>query len=279
VCLLTLFTPAPALAQLPDKQTLDTLRNRLLEPSDAYPRAAEIPSVDLKVTDGGISMTAEIHAAVQVAVPLPGRLPSWSPVSVQVDGAPESVLRREDGYLWVVLSPGVHRVTVEGRIPGTTEWEWTFLLKPRCVAIEAPGWTVTGVRPNGIPENQVFFARQRKVVAGEAEYDRKDFNAIVVVDRHLEIGLVWQARHVVTRLSPKGKAVSLRIPLLKGEKVLSPNVLVEEGGVEVRLGAGDDTLSWESQLPVGEPITLTAEQTDRWIERWHLVTSRSCAGF
>ena len=50
------------------------------------------------------------------------------------------------------------------------------------------------------PENQVFFARQRAAVAGEAEYDRKDFNTIVVVDRQLEVGLIWQVRNVVTRL-------------------------------------------------------------------------------
>ena len=268
-----LLTPAQSFAQLPDKETLNTLRNRLLEPSDAYPRAAEIPSVGLRVADGKIAMDAEIHAAVKVAVPLPGKLPSWSPVSVRVDGVPESVLRRDDGYLWVVIPAGVHGVTVEGRIPATTEWEWTFLLKPRRVAIDAPGWNVTGVRPNGVPENQVFFARQRQAIAGEAEYDRRDFNAIVAVDRQLEVGLVWQASTVVRRLSPSGKAVSLRVPLLAGEKVLSSNVIVEAGFVEVRLGAGEDAFSWESELPVGEPIVLTAEKTDRWVERWHLVTS------
>ena len=36
-------------------------------------------------------------------MPLPGRLPAWSPVSVLVDGKPEAALRRDDGYLWVVL--------------------------------------------------------------------------------------------------------------------------------------------------------------------------------
>lgn len=273
ILLLAAFAPLGAFAQLPDKETLNTLRDRLLETSDAYPNAAEIPSVELKVSAGRISMAAEIHAAVKVAVPLPGRLPSWSPVSVNVDGAPESVLRRDDGYLWVVVPAGVHRVTVEGLIPGATEWEWTFLLKPRRVAIEAPGWTVTGVRPNGIPENQIFFARQRKAAAGEAEYDRKDFNAIVAVDRHLEVGLVWQVRNVVTRLSQAGKAVSLRVPLLAGEKVLSSGVMVEDGFVEVRLGAGEMEFAWESELPIGEKIALTAGQTDRWVERWHLVTS------
>jgi hypothetical protein len=273
VLLLALCLPTRSSAQLPDKETLGTLRERLLEPSDAYPNAAEIPSVDLKLSDGAISMVAEIHAATRVAVPVPGRLPAWSPVSVTMDGAPAASLRREDGYLWVVVPEGVHRVAVQGMLPEATEWAWSFLLKPRRVVIDAPGWSVTGVRPGGVPEQQVFFARQRKAAEGEAAYDRKDFNAIVVVDRHLEVGLNWQVRSEVKRLSSAGRAVSLKVPLLEGEKVLTSNMMVENGAIEVRLGAGEESFAWESELPVGAKIALTAEKTDRWVERWHLVTS------
>lgn len=137
--LLTLLAPAQSIAQLPDQEMLDTLRQRLLETSDAFPHAAEIPSVDLKLTDGAISTSAVVHTAVKVAVPMPGKLPSWSPVSVTIDDSPASVVRRDDGYLWVVVPEGVHRVTVEGLLPATTEWAWTFLLKPRRVSIDAPG--------------------------------------------------------------------------------------------------------------------------------------------
>ena len=37
-------------------------------------------------------------------------------------------------------------------------------LRPRLVEIDAPGWAVTGVKPNGVPEAQVFFARQQAAV-------------------------------------------------------------------------------------------------------------------
>ena len=262
-----------ASAQIPDPAMLDLLRQRLLEPSDAYPQAAEISSVQLTVSAGRIVMEAEIHAATGVAVPLPGRLPAWSPVAIRVDEEPNSLVCRQDEYLWVTLAPGVHRVVVEGMLPETTEWEWTFLLRPRRVAIEAPGWTVTGVRANGVPEAQVFFSRQQQVTGGEAAYDRRDFNAIVVVDRYLEVGLIWQLRTEVSRLSSAGKAVSLPVPLLPAERVLTSNMVVEGGTIEVKLGAGEDRFSWESELPVGEPIRLAAQPSDRWVERWHLVTS------
>lgn len=280
--LCALFLPSRAPAQIPDKEMLNTLRKRLLEPSDAYPRAAEIASVDLKITEGRIVMDTEVHAALRVAVPLPGRLPAWSPVSVKFggeqDGAGPSngqdvVVCRQDGYLWAVVPEGVSHVVVEGLLPDATQWEWTFLLKPRRVSIDAPGWTVTGVRPNRVPEQQVFFNRNQRAAEGEAAYDRKSFHAVVAVNRHIEVGLVWRLRTEVGRLSEPGKAVSLSVPLLAGERVLTSNVITDDGMMEVRLGAKENEFVWESELPIGKDIRLRAPATDQWVERWHLVTS------
>ena len=266
---------APAGAQeIPDTATLETLRQRLLERSDAFPNAADIPEVVLTLADRRLTMDAEIHAAARVAVPLPGRLPAWSPVSVSVDGRPEAALRRSDGFLWVVLAPGVHRVRVEGMISDATDWEWTFLLRPHRVRIEGPGWTWTGVKPDGTPEGQVFFARQQKAAApGAAAYERNDLATLAIIDRQIELGLVWQVRTTVSRLTPAGKAVSLRVPLLPGENVLSANAVVRDGFIEVRLGAQQQTFSWESGLDMVESIKLATRAGDPWVERWQLVAS------
>jgi hypothetical protein len=264
---------APAAAQIPDQQTLQTLRERLVKAPDAYPRAADIPSVALTLNDRRLTLEAEVHTAVPTAVPIPGRLPAWSPISVQVNGKPEPSLRRQDGYLWVSLPAGVHRVLVEGSLAELTEWEWSFLLKPRRVAITAPGWNVSGVRPDGTPEQQVFFARQQPAATGESSYDRQDLQTLALVDRRLELGLFWQVRTTVSRLSPSGKAMVLRVPLLPGENVLSPDAVVQDGVIEVRLGAQEDMKSWESRLPVGNRLALATRAEDTWVERWTLVAS------
>jgi hypothetical protein len=271
--LLTLGLTAVRAQEIPNKETLETLRERLLEPSDAYPTAANISSVALSLKNGKLSMDAEIHTALQVAVPLPGKLPDWSPLSVLVDGKPEPALRRDDGYLWVVLPAGVHRVQVEGLLSDATEWEWTFLLKPRRVTIDAPGWNVSGVRPDGVPDQQIFFAQQQKAAAGQASYDRQDYQSLVVVQRHIELGLIWQVRTTVSRLSPEGKAVALRVPLLPGENVLSSNTIVKDGFIEVRLGAQDKAFVWESELTIAKDLKLSTKATDTWVERWDLIAS------
>ncbi len=258
---------------IPDPVTLEKLRERLLEVSDAYPHAASIPSVSLTLTDRRLVIEAEIHTALRTAVPLPGRLPAWSPVTVRVEGQPEVALRRDDGFLWVVLPEGVHQVRIEGVLPNLAEWEWTFLLKPRSVKIEAPGWTVSGVRADGVPEQQVFFAPQQRSAASQASYERQDWQTLAQIDRHLELGLLWQVRTVVRRLSPLGKAVALRVPLLPGENVLSANAVVRDGLIEVRLGAQEPSFTWESSLSPVNQLQLATQATDNWVERWQLVAS------
>lgn len=260
--------------QIPSQQLLDALRERLLAPSDAFPRAAEVAASRLTLRGSQITIESEIHAALRVAVPLPGRLATWSPLSVKIDDKTTGIaVSRRDGYLWAVVPEGVHKVVVEGLAPAADEWEWTFLLKPRQVSIDAADWSVTGVGPNGVPEQQVFFAKKQKVAASEAAYDRKDFQAVVAVQRQIEAGLVWRAHNSVTRLSSPGKAISLKVPLLPGENVLTANVSETGGEIELRLAAGETSLEWESELPITPTIHLTARNNSQWVERWQLIAS------
>lgn len=262
-----------ARAELPEKEMLETLRARLTEVSDAFPNAADIPHVALTLRDRRLSMEVEIHTAARAAVPLPGKLPEWSPLSVSVDGTPAPALRRSDGFLWLVLPQGVHRVRIEGSIADLSEWQWTWKLRPRRVTIDAPGWQVGGVKPGGIPEAQVFFAREVKSAGDGANYDRPNLQTVVAVERRIELGLVWQVSTNVGRLSSGGGAVSLRIPLLPGESVLTPGAVVRDGFIEVRLGTGQDHFIWNSELAVGNQIELSSRADDTWVEHWLLSAS------
>ncbi|MFZ4776529.1 MAG: hypothetical protein ACOYM3_14250 [Terrimicrobiaceae bacterium] len=267
-----IFLPT-ANAEIPDAQTLETLRTRLLEAPDAFPNAAAIPRASLRLTGNRLEMDVQIDAAVRAAVPLPGRLPAWSPVSVFLDGKPAAALRREDGYLWIPVPEGVHQVKVEGLLPEVSDWEWTFLLKPRSVTIEAPEWTVNGLSASGVPDQQIFFTKIQKSTPGEAAYDRQDFSTLAAVDRRIELGLVWQVRTTVSRISPGGKAIALRVPLLEGENVLTSNAQIKDGMIEVRLGAQQDAFTWESELSPSAALALSSRSSDSWVEVWHLIAS------
>ncbi len=273
ILLAALLSPASAQAQFPDAKMIGTLRERLLDKTNLPPQTAEIPFVSLKLEDGKITADVEIHTATLAAVPLPGRFPAWSPLTVTVDGKPGAALRREDGYLWVALAPGIHNVRIEGLLGDASEWEWTFLLKPHRVRIDAPGWNFGGVNPDGTPEQQIFFSRQQKSPDAAAAYDRQDFQTVALVEREIEVGLVRQVRTTVRRLTSAGKAIALNIPLLAGEKVLSGNVPQKDGAAEVRIPAGQDEISWQSELEGADKIALATRTTDTWAEQWSLLAS------
>ena len=197
--LLIALIPTSAAAQLPDQPLLDSLRERLLKIPDVYPGAAEIVSVDLTLDGNRIETRSRIHAAIDVAVPLPGKLPEWSPVTVTIgDGEPVLVTRR-DGYVWALVPKGVHEVVANGLLGDSGNWELTFLLKPKYLRVDAPNWKISGINPDGVPDSQVFFVEQQPTTTDRAAYDRTDFNPIVVVDRELEIGLVSRIRSTVRR--------------------------------------------------------------------------------
>jgi hypothetical protein len=257
-----------ASAQIPSAEMLNELRERVLSLRPQDPQRAEIPQVRLKLQGHRLEMEVEIHASEIVAVPLPGKLPSWSPLTVG-----DAVTLRHEGYLWVLATPGVQTVKLTGLIPPGAEWQWSFLLKPRQVQIDAAGWTVTGMKPNGVPEDQVFFVEQNRSASAEAAYDQKDFFPVVRIERELELGLIWQVRTKVKRLSPTGKAISLSVPLLAAERVMSANMNASNGRIEVRFGAGDEEVSWESELAPVPDLTLKAEASESWVERWTLTAS------
>lgn len=262
-----------ARADLPTPELIKTLRDRLLEVSPYYPNAADISQAALKLEGRNLILDLEVHAGIATAIPVPGKFPEWSPLSVTIDGKAETGLRRDDGYLWVLVAQGVHRVQVTGMLPEVTEWEWTLPLRPRRVTIDTPGWNFSGVRPDGVPEKQVLFSLKQKTDSSAASYDRQSLDPLVIVERSLEFGLVWQVRTTVRRLTPDGRAVAIRVPLLAGENLLSSNVTVRDGFVEVRLGARDTQFDWESEMPATGSVKLTTNAADSWVESWTLVAS------
>lgn len=275
VILLIFVAGMPAFAQYPDSNMLQTLQKRLLEPADCYPHCAEIQDASLMLRGDRLTCDLVIHAVEDVGVPLPGKLPGWSPIRVELDGRDTITLKHQD-YLWVLVPPGTHTVSITGRIPSGPDWQWDYLLKPHRVNVSAPDWQVTGIGKHGVPENQLFFTRKQPVSRQDStadRYDRVATEPLVVVHRYLELGLSWQLRGQVIRLSQSGQAIALELPLLKGERVLTASDNVKDGKLEIRLGSNQNSYSWGSELPITSEFNLTALDTESWVEQWHVVMS------
>lgn len=271
---LLLTSISSAHADFPPSEMLQELRARLLKTPEVFPGAAEISEATLEVEGRRLAITATVEAAARCAVPVPGRFTSWSPVSVLLDGLPAAAIRREDGSLWVVVEPGVRTMRAEGFMPGGSQWEWSFRLRPRKVLVAAPGWQVSGVAPDGSPEERIFLTREQAAeTAAASGFDRQELEPVARVQRGVELGLRWRVRTLVRRLSPPGRSFSLRIPLLDGEQVLAARALPQDGSMEAHFGPQDQEFLWESELTMRERLRLRTRREDRWAEEWRLEVS------
>ncbi|MCK5878853.1 MAG: hypothetical protein KAH24_03680, partial [Holophagae bacterium] len=271
--ILVLFA-LPIRAQMPDQTILKQLKQRLTEPSPCYPVCADISSGSLTVRNGRLQCRLEISAMRQTAVPLPGKLPDWSPVSVTLDGGKATVMRKK-GYLWLFVPEGIHSVQMDGMIPAAADWEWSYLLKPHYLTVQAPGWTVTGIGKNNVPEKQIFFSRKaRKTGHSGDDFGLIATEPLVSVRRFLELGMNWRVQTTVYRLSAKEKAIALQVPLLKGEQVLSvDDSRIKDGKMAVSLSANQSSFTWESRLPITPALRLIAADSNRWVEIWGVTAS------
>lgn len=269
--LLPLALPAAARAEMPSPEILGELRSRLLEDPDCAPECAQIPRMSLEASGRTLLIRLEISAAARTAVPLPGDIKSWTPVRVLLGGEPaRSLRRRPDGTLWLAVPKGNRQAVLEGPLPERDTVQLPLPLKPRRVEARTRGWTLDGVREDGIAEDNLQLTRVKTNKSASRALEPGELPPFVRVVRTLRLGLSWQVETVVTRVSPLGTAIVTEVPLLAGESVTSAGVGVEKGKAFVSMGPRSPSVAWLSVLKESPEITLKAPKSVPWVEVWKL---------
>lgn len=265
---LLLFGPE-AKADFPSPQLLEELRTRLLAPPDCETQCAEIPLLKLETTAAELREILEIHAQARIGVPVPARLGLWLPSHAEVDGRPaEGLFRDEEGVLWLRLEPGRHLVTLSGPLPSRAQVQIPLPLKPRRVEAAGQGWRVEGIRDNGVPDVQLQLVRLDQGGEPAASLEARPLPPFLEVERTLQLGLDWRVVTWVRRISPPDSPVTVELPLLAGESVVTPGLHVKAGRVAVNLVPGQGDLMFESTLEIQPKIRLEAPKTTEWTEIW-----------
>ena len=272
LCTSMLLAGSPAQAQVPDPELLRQLEERLLEPPDCVPRCAEIAAASVDVGADTIAMDLSIHALDSVAVPLPGSQQGWHPDAVLVDGASDArVLRTRDGALWLYVTPGRHNVGLRGQLPAADKLEIPFNTPPRVISVESEGWFVSGIRNRSLPSGSLQLTRLRADEDGETvRWESSRFPVFARIERTVELDLDWRVRTSVQRVAPSQGALTLEVPLVDGETIVSGEFTVEDGHVLVSMNPRQQVVSWTSNLPLQSPLTLRAPDTTSWKEVWRV---------
>lgn len=276
--LFALFVSSPAMARadIPDKQTLDSLRARLVRGPDCDP-CIEVASLELGIQKNELRLSAEVHAGALTAYQLPGPARSWVPSAVRVDGQPSAAMvLGKDGFLHVRVGPGRHRVEASGPVAGS---DLTLApgSKPRYVTVIASAWTVDGVR-DGHAESSLHFSRTlddsgpgQNAKPSEAGADAvATLPPWLKVQRTFALSVNWRVHTVVERVSPPGQPLSLRYPLLAGEEVTEPGVLVEDRTLVISLDREQTRVSYTSIIKPRPELAFVAAVDRPWTEEWRI---------
>lgn len=268
-----LFTSSPpADAEIPDAGLLQQLQQRLLEPPDCVPRCAEIAAADVEVGADMIGMTLTVHALESVAVPLPGSARGWRPSGVLVDGASSArVIRDRSGAFWLYVAPGRHEVTLRGVIPAADSLEIPFATPPRVITVASDGWFVAGVKDRRLLSGSLQLTRLQSDDGGDTvRWESSRFPAFARIERSIELDLDWRVRTTVYRVAPMQGAMSLDVPLIDGETIVSGDFTVKDGRVLVSMNPQQRSVSWISNLPLQSPLTLRSPDGAPWKEVWRV---------
>jgi hypothetical protein len=262
-----------ARAQTPDPELLRDLEKRLTQPPDCAPRCAEIVAAQVDVDPHAVSMRLTVHALADVAVPLPGSEKGWRPVAVLLDGtASGEVFRAPDQALWVRLGAGRHSIDLAGEVPEVDSLEVPFPTPPRVIEVAADGWFIAGVRDRRLLSGSLQLTRLQSAGDGSASprWESSRFPAFARIERSVELDLDWRATTTVFRIAPEQGALTLEVPLLEGEAVVTDGFTVNDGKLLVSMSPDQRAVSWRSNLPRHSPLLLTAGASVPWQEVWRV---------
>ncbi|MEZ4449362.1 MAG: hypothetical protein R3B09_07780 [Nannocystaceae bacterium] len=262
-------------AEVPPQEVLDQLRARLIEAPTCLPECAVVPRLRIAVSGETMRMVMEVHAAADIAAPLPGSATQWQPTSVIVDdlgpaGAGRGLARSGDGTLWIDLPAGRHQVVLDGPLPARETVQISFPLHPHRVEAAAVGWTIEGVHEDGIADADLQLTRIHSEEKASESLEMGPLPPFVQIERELNLGLSWEVTTRVIRRTPTGAAVVLAVPLLAGESVTTANLRVEDNKVQVNMSPEVSQVQWTSALEIQPELVLEAGTSQPWVEVWRL---------
>ncbi|HEY6123750.1 MAG TPA: hypothetical protein VIV63_03800, partial [Steroidobacteraceae bacterium] len=260
--------PAPS---TPGTELLSELKSRLTAAPRCAPRCAEITAANVSVNGERLDVVLQVSALANIAVAMPHASDRWQLDEVSVDSrAAVAIARNSDTSLWVPLTPGAHSVRLSGRLASAESIQLVFPQPPRVIDVRASGWTVNGVNESRLVAGSLELARERTAQrAGDTLEAGSEFPGFVRVERVFNLDLDWTIDTEVVRIAPQRAALSVEVPLVKGESVLTPGVEVRNGETAlVGLGTGESSTRWHSGLARAETLELSVPADASRSEVW-----------
>ena len=273
VPMVALASPVPTEGGVAPPDVLAELKTRLTRPPSCAPECVALAAATVDARGDRLVVVLDLHADTRSAVPVPTDIDSLTIDAVRVDGSIGDGIRNQDGRHVMTLDRGVHRVELEYRITGDRV-ALAFPLPPRRIAFAGDGWQAGGIHEGRLLTETLGINRVRVAQAGrERGEPAQEFPPFVRVERTLSLGLDWTVRTTVMRIAPAEGGFSVTLPLLPGEKVLTPGLRVREGRIDVPMPDGVGVVAWDSALDKTDALAIEAPGLADRAETWRVLVS------
>jgi len=257
-----------ALADFPSQDLLTILEKRLLKKPDCLPDCADISQMNLSIYPDRLKIKITVHTAIDTVIPLPAVAGEWLPEQITIDTKPATGIRQDlQKHIWVFIKKGRHQLILRGQAPNGNQFHMPLQIKPRHIKTQAVGWEIQGISDNQIADSLQFNRIQKNTQRMKHQITIPPF---FHVERVLYISLQWHVITTVKRMTPVNHPVSIEIPLLDGESLMTGQIQVKDKKVLVSMKANQSQVQWQSVLEYQPDIHLVAPQTNQWIETWIL---------
>lgn len=273
-----LFLPSyspPSLAQdFPEQTLLETLRNRMLAAPDCAPQCANISHLNVTATGSELELQFTLHALSATAIALP-RSEMWRAERLVLNNKTIAGLYKLGEWIYVPLEAGISQLKVIGQLVGADEIQLEFKEQPKYISVtNSKDWQVIGLQDHILGGNSLTLLNSQTKQTEESQpRSRYSQQALVNVTRKISFDQQWRITTTVTRIAPAQGSISMTVPILEGESVISSAVTIQNQNVDVTIAAGEQSTQWRSTLQRTPTLNLTASSQLPLIEHWVMVVS------
>lgn len=270
---------ADAAVQLPKEEgyppeyLLNEYENKLLKAPACMPSCVSLNNGLLVVKDEQLTLSFELFADADIALPLPSAGDAWKAEKILIDSRPAR-LRRNSQSTFTIFSPkGRHIITMQGEV-SNSEMTINLPLNIHNFRVDAPLWLIDGIS-NGVVVNNNIGLISKETLASQNTNTLipLPIKSYAIVHRSITLGKQWRMQTRVEKVAPEVDAGSFNIMLLNGEQILSSYPVNENGKVNVQIPKNQKAISWQSSLPQSPTIKLKAANNPSYSETWRVIPS------
>lgn len=269
-------------ADYPDKENLELLKNYLESKQCQERSCAQIDTLRLELKKDSFHMQFTAFSNGESEVVVPGSISELVPLDVVVNGKSSSVVRASNGFMGVKTSAGLNRIDISGRLAEKDILNISFRHKPLRFVFVSSEWNSNYNNQSGeVPEVvRVTRAIKEQLASSGATAHGKgksnnQLDTWFMVSRDIVISDYITVQGTVSRIGSLEKALSVKIPLLENEKLLSSDVFAEQGAsgydeMLIQFPQGVSSVSFSSSLKMLEEIRVKANAESNVSELWNV---------